>query len=571
MAKDKICTPFLALASPENKFTVNTIEDMKGRKYLKIGDVVDLNGYYTAGDGAGHKRKIEAIDDGSGVQLANGLWANIVHNGEVNVSWFGAKGDGVTDDTVAIQRTLDFCSKFKLNCISGKFNYLLSQTLNSPLEFNLDFGNSTFIFDLKKINVTHGKYKVCLNQTGANFNVSRCIKNLIITSKDDPPSSYYNGSEPVIGIRLHKINASKFENITIQLNQSTDSTGILLDDGCYILLFDSCVLNRKFKIEGQANTGENIKIQNSVFHNSPFEKEGMITSINPASELYVDNCSFDYVNVAVRNTGMTIVMDSCHFERPFYTNWRPDVTTPHFEDSMIISSGANSRTIISKSFIFGKKIVDSSVQKPIKSLVLIEDSKPATDNPYQSITFDLCRFIFIEAEKMVLDANGYCSIRFNSSQTNRVDTPLKGFGKSMNLATSGNFSISTNSDVIDDSTEDNISLKITPRTSREPILIKVPISINNSHNSLSLEFSDSGLAGLGNVYATIWCERSLCTSKTSVFSGVKITKNLKELNNIVVANELKYGANNNFLCINILPEFYSNSEYTIKITEIASF
>ncbi|MGL5709430.1 MAG: hypothetical protein ACRCW9_01115, partial [Cetobacterium sp.] len=150
-------------------------------------------------------------------------------------------------------------------------------------------------------------------------------------------------------------------------------------------------------------------------------------------------------------------------------------------------------------------------------------------------------------------------------------TPLKGFGKSMNLATSGNFSISTNSDVIDDSTEDNISLKITPRTSREPILIKVPISINNSHNSLSLEFSDSGLAGLGNVYATIWCERSLCTSKTSVFSGVKITKNLKELNNIVVANELKYGANNNFLCINILPEFYSNSEYTIKITEIASF
>lgn len=74
----------------------------------KVDEVYEILGYYRFDDGATHKRVIANEDDGSGVQLSNKLWANIVHNGEVNVSWFGAKGDGINDDTEIFQKILNY-------------------------------------------------------------------------------------------------------------------------------------------------------------------------------------------------------------------------------------------------------------------------------------------------------------------------------------------------------------------------------------------------------------------------------------------------------------------------------
>ena len=66
----------------------------------KVDEVYEVLGYYRFDDGATHKRKIAREDDGSGVQLANKLWANILHDGELHVEWFGTIGDGSNEQTI---------------------------------------------------------------------------------------------------------------------------------------------------------------------------------------------------------------------------------------------------------------------------------------------------------------------------------------------------------------------------------------------------------------------------------------------------------------------------------------
>lgn len=146
MARDKSIPSNIVLA--KEKFKYDTIQDMVNDITLKVGMVVDINGYYKPDDGATHKRVIADTDDGSGVQLRNGKWANIVHNGEVNVSWFGAKGDGVSDDSTIIQNIITYLFKtYKkgiLNFDKGK-TYLIGNVIYFPSNFIFNLNGTKII------------------------------------------------------------------------------------------------------------------------------------------------------------------------------------------------------------------------------------------------------------------------------------------------------------------------------------------------------------------------------------------------------------------------------------------
>jgi hypothetical protein len=71
---------------------------------VTTGDTVLLKGYYAAGDfGEPIKLIVEASTGGvkSYGPLSDGRYANLYADGPLNVKWFGAKVDGVTDDSLA--------------------------------------------------------------------------------------------------------------------------------------------------------------------------------------------------------------------------------------------------------------------------------------------------------------------------------------------------------------------------------------------------------------------------------------------------------------------------------------
>lgn len=55
MAKDNILSMGLYTSSDNKMKSYNTIADMQSDK-LRVGQVVNLLGYHSAGDGAGHQR-----------------------------------------------------------------------------------------------------------------------------------------------------------------------------------------------------------------------------------------------------------------------------------------------------------------------------------------------------------------------------------------------------------------------------------------------------------------------------------------------------------------------------------
>lgn len=138
MAKDRNVPLGIGLLGGNAK-VYNTIAEMQKDSKLKAGKVVEVLGYYQAGDGANHKRLIASEDDGSGIQLSNGLWANIVHNGDICYTIFGAKLDGTTNDFESIKKCHNYANTHNINIKlrkSGIINFIGEVVVKTSIDFN---------------------------------------------------------------------------------------------------------------------------------------------------------------------------------------------------------------------------------------------------------------------------------------------------------------------------------------------------------------------------------------------------------------------------------------------------
>ena len=109
----------------------DTVADMKASTNLIEGSFARTLGYYAKNDNGGGLYKImttdESADDGSLILLNSGLKAQLITEyNEINVRQFGAKGDDTTDDTVAIQKAIDYAQNNNYTLIIPVGIYLVS-------------------------------------------------------------------------------------------------------------------------------------------------------------------------------------------------------------------------------------------------------------------------------------------------------------------------------------------------------------------------------------------------------------------------------------------------------------
>lgn len=151
MAKDKSVPLGLGLLGGNAK-VYNTISEIQKDSKLKVGKVVEVLGYYQAGDGANHKRIIADSDDGSGVQLDSGLWANcsieVKNRGYIDIKWFGAKSDFDfdtkigTDISIILKKCIDYSNTMASTPIAIIGNFYIGTPIITNGQLHM-FGYST--------------------------------------------------------------------------------------------------------------------------------------------------------------------------------------------------------------------------------------------------------------------------------------------------------------------------------------------------------------------------------------------------------------------------------------------
>lgn len=267
MAKDKVIPSNLVLCN--EKFKYDNVEQMVNDTGLQLDNVVELLGYYQAGDGEGHQRIIASEDDGSGVQLGNGLWANVVKNS------YGVNKGEIEQKQNKIDEGIDFPNHNIVDAINN--NYAISNyTTRRPRMFwksgneirvaQTRFAMNGFRFmgqfekEEKKI------YKLTESQKTSEF-IGVCNSNNDLAWTNTKPLSSWVGifvvpknetecefklvpfmqvksaSEKVITLAQTKERTWASENWSIELNDKIDNKKALIitQNRTYIGAFDKVV------------------------------------------------------------------------------------------------------------------------------------------------------------------------------------------------------------------------------------------------------------------------------------------------------------------------------------------
>jgi hypothetical protein len=327
----------------------NTVGAMKTDTKLVNGMKIVTLGYYALNDGGGatyliREKTSNDVEDNGSIHFVGSLVAELIIKNEINVKQFGAKGDGINDDTTFIQNAIDFLkNKFSSDKIFNNSltltiphgRYLITDTINLPIvvKFNI-VGDVLWLSNVENkptLWINSGKFTKIADGLNIirqqSYNIAKtiegngvfCIERNTEDNEKDVNDLTQKSIAIEIGDREHNstyLNCARntYENIAI----SGFAIGIQLNSiNTYLINFKNIKLERnridfQYGKDGMVveNSGENIK-----FHDSTFAQSYNAFINNAGAQFSFENCSFDFNgNDFLLNKPTHIVLNACHIE-----------------------------------------------------------------------------------------------------------------------------------------------------------------------------------------------------------------------------------------------------------------
>lgn len=160
----KYITPFFSLNFDTTQNALNY--------HFSVGQTVHTNGYYSVGDGGACTFQVMRDAHTTGIQTVTNLYlvptnVNVVITPEI----YGAFGDGITDDSIALQKALDCCFKNPTNFIFKGTRYK-NYAVATPIDIDMsNVPNADGLIDFNGAKITaiadKMKYVLSYKTTGS--------------------------------------------------------------------------------------------------------------------------------------------------------------------------------------------------------------------------------------------------------------------------------------------------------------------------------------------------------------------------------------------------------------------
>jgi len=307
-----------------------SVADMKADATLIVGQKCRTLGYYSVGDGGGNDYEIVAAatgtdDGGSYIDLSgSGFQAKGLFGSVVNVKQFGAKGDGIADDTVTISNAFASIQSNVIVKIPPGI-YLASSSVDMSSDFDVLIdaysatvkwvGVNNYIYPLFVSSSTLGKVSINGATIDGNGSLQRAIESECdLNVSECEIINLWSETTAAIGIsfspsnrKILNVNNCKFTEFYGRVDgaigdpagatRAIYSNRVTLDEGCEISI-KGCYFNNIFGREGDILQFDDNRVDTTASENF----------------VIVSECYFGYSNRrAIKNRYGNVKVSNCIF------------------------------------------------------------------------------------------------------------------------------------------------------------------------------------------------------------------------------------------------------------------